>query len=82
MKKILLVFAHPDDESFAAAGTVAKYVKAGWEVDLICATRGEKGEAGPSDLCFRIVRRWKGQMEAAGYGKDRRRVLRCDYPYQ
>ena len=46
MKKILLVFAHPDDESFTTAGTVAKYVKAGWEVDLVCATRGEKGEVG------------------------------------
>ncbi len=47
MKKLLLVFAHPDDETFTAAGTVAKYVKAGWEVDLVCATRGEKGEVGP-----------------------------------
>ncbi|MEK7119429.1 MAG: PIG-L family deacetylase, partial [Patescibacteria group bacterium] len=31
MKKLLLVFAHPDDESFSCGGTVAKYVKAGWE---------------------------------------------------
>lgn len=47
MKKILLVFAHPDDESFSAAATAAKYVKAGWVVDLICATRGEAGNTGP-----------------------------------
>lgn len=47
MKKLLLVFAHPDDESFSCAGTVAKYVKAGWEVHLLCATRGEQGETGP-----------------------------------
>lgn len=47
MKKMLLSFAHPDDESFAVAGTVAKYVKAGWSVDLVCATRGEAGDAGP-----------------------------------
>ncbi len=47
MKKMLLVFAHPDDESFSVAGTVAKYVKAGWQVDLICATRGEAGDSGP-----------------------------------
>ena len=46
MKKMALVFAHPDDESFAAAATVAKYVKAGWDVDLICATRGEAGNTG------------------------------------
>ncbi len=44
---MLLVFAHPDDESFSCGGTVAKYVKAGWHVDLICATRGEAGNFGP-----------------------------------
>lgn len=47
MKKLLLSFAHPDDESFAAGGTVAKYVAAGWTVHLLCATRGEAGSAGP-----------------------------------
>lgn len=46
MKKMVLVFAHPDDESFVTAATVAKYVKAGWDVDLICATRGEAGNTG------------------------------------
>lgn len=47
MKRILLVFAHPDDESFSCAGTVAKYVKEGWRVDLLCVTRGEEGDMGP-----------------------------------
>lgn len=46
MKKLLCVFAHPDDESFTAGGTIAKYVKAGWAVDLICGTRGEAGDIG------------------------------------
>ena len=69
MKKILLVFAHPDDESFAAAGTVAKYVKAGWKVDLICATRGEKGEVGPYEDTIPVslgVIRQKELEKAAG----------------
>lgn len=42
-KAILLVFAHPDDESFGLAGTILKYSRQGVPVDLICATRGEKG---------------------------------------
>jgi N-acetylglucosamine malate deacetylase 2 len=42
-RSILLVFAHPDDESFGVAGTVKKYTQQGVPVDLICATRGEKG---------------------------------------
>ena len=40
---LLLVFAHPDDESSSVAGTTAKYAQRGVSVDLICATRGEKG---------------------------------------
>ncbi len=47
MKRILLVLAHPDDESFACGGTVAKYVDAGFRADLICTTRGEAGGGGP-----------------------------------
>jgi LmbE family N-acetylglucosaminyl deacetylase len=49
MKSILLVLAHPDDESLFVGGTVAKYVHAGWRVDLLCATRGEAGQYGPYD---------------------------------
>lgn len=49
MKKLLLVMPHPDDESFTCGGTVAKYVKAGWDVQLVCATRGEAGSRGPHE---------------------------------
>jgi LmbE family N-acetylglucosaminyl deacetylase len=40
---LLLVFAHPDDESSSVAGTTTKYTQRDVLVDLICATRGEKG---------------------------------------
>lgn len=40
---ILLIFAHPDDESSSVGGTTAKYSQLGISVDLICATGGEKG---------------------------------------
>jgi len=47
MGKLLGIFAHPDDESLLSAGTIAKYVKAGWVADLVFATRGEAGSRGP-----------------------------------
>jgi len=48
-KKILLaVFAHPDDE-LSAGGTLAHYARLGASTHLLCATRGEVGEA-PPDL--------------------------------
>lgn len=45
-KKMLAIFAHPDDESFAAGGTLAKYAQRGVQVSLLCATRGEAGIPG------------------------------------
>lgn len=42
-RSILLVFAHPDDENSGVSGTVKKYTQRGVPVDLITATRGEKG---------------------------------------
>jgi LmbE family N-acetylglucosaminyl deacetylase len=40
---ILAVFAHPDDESFLAGGTLAYYARNGVTVKLLCLTHGEKG---------------------------------------
>jgi len=44
--RILAIFAHPDDETFLAGGTLAKYAAAGWGVSVLCATRGEAGRRG------------------------------------
>jgi LmbE family N-acetylglucosaminyl deacetylase len=46
--KLLAIFAHPDDESFGPAGTLAKYAAAGHEVGLVTLTRGEAGSLGIS----------------------------------
>lgn len=43
-KRLLAVFAHPDDESFGPGGTLAYYAAQGVDVQLICATRGEAGD--------------------------------------
>jgi len=48
-RRLLAVFAHPDDETFGAGGTLALYAQRGASVHLVCATRGEVGEA-PPDL--------------------------------
>ena len=47
---ILAVLAHPDDESFGMGGTLALYASRGVEVHLVCATRGEVGDATPELL--------------------------------
>jgi LmbE family N-acetylglucosaminyl deacetylase len=42
-RTILAVFAHPDDESLACGGTLARASDAGARVVLLCASRGEHG---------------------------------------
>ena len=43
MKTLLVILAHPDDESFGPGATLAKYAQAGIAVHYLCGTRGESG---------------------------------------
>jgi LmbE family N-acetylglucosaminyl deacetylase len=45
-RRLLFVTAHPDDESMASGGTIARHVEAGVEVFVVCATRGGAGWTG------------------------------------
>lgn len=49
-KRLLISFAHPDDESFGLGGLIAKYVDEGVDVYLICATNGDVGTISPELL--------------------------------
>lgn len=49
-RRLLVVYAHPDDESFGNAGTLARYSAAGVGVHYACATRGEVGTVDPARL--------------------------------
>ena len=43
-RRILLVHAHPDDESIGNGATMAKYAAEGVQVTLVTCTAGEEGE--------------------------------------
>ena len=51
--RLLLIFAHPDDESFIAAGLTRRVAEQGGTTTLITATRGEAGRVGDPPLCRR-----------------------------
>ncbi len=42
-RHVLVVYPHPDDETFSSAGTIALHTRAGTPVTYLCATRGELG---------------------------------------
>ena len=49
-RSLLLVHAHPDDESIGTGATMAKYAAEGARVTLVACTLGELGEIIPPDL--------------------------------
>lgn len=52
-RRLLLVFAHPDDESVFAAGVACETVATGGQVGLCTATAGENGKLGDPAVCGR-----------------------------
>jgi len=49
-RRLMLVHAHPDDESIGTGATMAKYAAEGSGVTLVTCTLGELGEIIPPDL--------------------------------
>lgn len=41
--KVLVVYPHPDDETYYNAGTLIRHARAGDKITLICATMGQMG---------------------------------------
>ncbi|MEW5982163.1 MAG: PIG-L deacetylase family protein [Acidobacteriota bacterium] len=50
-RRLLLVFAHPDDETVFAAGVSSRYSEAGVRVGLCTATLGDRGKRGQPPIC-------------------------------
>ncbi|ASU82670.1 N-acetyl-1-D-myo-inositol-2-amino-2-deoxy-alpha-D-glucopyranoside deacetylase [Nocardiopsis gilva YIM 90087] len=49
-RRLLLVHAHPDDESIVTGATMAKYAAEGAQVTLVTCTLGDEGEVIPDEL--------------------------------
>ncbi len=62
-QRLLVVLAHPDDESFAIGGTLARYAAEHVLVTLVCATRGEAGIPGLAAVA--VARLREGELRAA-----------------
>lgn len=79
-RSVLAVFAHPDDESLACGGTLARLADAGVEVIVLCASRGERGSIdGPApDDELAGIRAREAREAASALGIARLMIL--DHP--
>jgi LmbE family N-acetylglucosaminyl deacetylase len=44
----MTINAHPDDQEFTIAGTLAKWARAGCRIDVVCITSGDSGSNDPA----------------------------------
>ncbi|HLJ57981.1 MAG TPA: PIG-L deacetylase family protein [Chthonomonadaceae bacterium] len=80
--RIVAVFAHPDDESLLAGGTLAACAARGAEVSLICATRGGDGPISDPALATRatLAAVREAELRNAAVELGLRSVACLDYP--
>ncbi len=53
VRRLLCVFAHPDDEVFCAGGSIARYSAQGYEVMVVSATKGDAGQIRDANIATR-----------------------------
>ena len=54
-KKVMGIFAHPDDPEFFAGATFARWAAEGAEITFVLATSGDKGSEDPDITSEQLV---------------------------
>lgn len=67
-RKVLVVVAHPDDESFGLGAVIDAFVRRGSEVHVLCLTRGEASTLGGDRADLAAVRTAEFEAAAAALG--------------
>lgn len=73
--RVLVVVAHPDDESFALGALISRFVDQGAEVSVLCLTRGEASTLGGELEDLASVRGEELRAAAAELGIGRTLLL-------
>jgi LmbE family N-acetylglucosaminyl deacetylase len=79
--RLLFIYAHPDDESFSAAGIARMHADRGADIALVTATRGDAGRAGEPAICSReeLPARREAELRDAAKILGIRHVTVLDY---
>lgn len=80
-QRLLISFAHPDDESFGLGGLIGRYVAEGTDVYYLCATNGDVGTVNPEMLegYNSIAERRLAELECASKVLGFKEVIKLGY---
>jgi LmbE family N-acetylglucosaminyl deacetylase len=82
-KKAMSIHAHPDDQEFTVAGTLAKWAKAGCEVVSVILTSGDGGSNDPAhDASYKptLAKIREGEQSAANATLGVKETIYLRYP--
>jgi LmbE family N-acetylglucosaminyl deacetylase len=66
-RRVMVIFAHPDDAEVQCAGTIALWTEGGKKITYVVLTRGDKGTQDSSMAGDRLAKmRQEEQLDAAG----------------
>ena len=64
-RRVLCVFAHPDDADIGAGGTIARWAAGGAEITLVIVARGDKGTLNPELDPESLVETRRNELDSA-----------------
>ena len=66
--RVLSIHAHPDDQEFTVAGTLARWAREGSEIVTICLTRGDAGSNRftPADMTRPLLAKIREEVQRDG----------------
>ncbi len=81
MARLLVVVAHPDDETFGTGSVIAKTAADGHDVIVCCATRGEAGEdtSGTTSSADELATAREAELRAAAQTLGASQVVLLDF---
>ncbi len=77
--RVLVIFPHPDDE-VTVAGTLMKLKKVGHEIEMVCLTRGEKGNSSGIEDEAQLAKLRTDEMKKAASLIGADRLYMKNYP--
>lgn len=80
VRRVMGVFAHPDDPEFFAGGTFARWVAEGADITFVLATSGDKGSDDPDMTHHRLMEIREQEERSAAAVLGVRDVVFLRYP--